>query len=119
MNNIENESTILISIDKNNMNSQANNFKIIKSKYFPKPISSTNNFQTPSHISCSYFQNDENISNSKLNINSSFSTKIILPKNISKLKSIENYKIKDESRRSFITIIKKPTQIRKKNAINK
>jgi len=114
MNNIENESTILISIDKNNMNSQANNFKIIKSKYFPKPISSTNNFQTPSHISCSYFQNDENISNSKLNINSSFSTKIILPKNISKLKSIENYKIKEESRRSFITIIKKPNQIRKK-----
>ena len=117
MNNIQNESTILISIDKNNINNQSNNLKIIKTKHFPKPISSTNKFQTPSHISCSSLQNDENISNSKLNTNSSFSTKIILPKNISKLRSIENYKFNGELRKSFITIIKKPTQLRDKKQL--
>ena len=117
MDNIEDESTILISIDKNNMNNQSNHFKNIKSKYFPKSISSTNEFQTPSHISCSSLQNKENISNSKLNIISSFSTKIIIPKNISKLKSIENYKKNEELRKSFITIIKKPSKIRDKKQL--
>ena len=96
MNSIEDDSTSFISIEKNNVKNQINSFKNIKSK--PK---SKNKFQT---------QNCENMSNSQLNINPSFSTKIILPSNISKIKSIENYKINDNQNKGFMITINKQTQ---------
>ena len=98
MNSIEDDSTSFISIEKNNVKNQINSFKNIKSRYNPK---SKNKFQT---------QNSENISNSQLNINPSFSTKIILPNNISKIKSIENYKINDNQNKGFMITINKQTQ---------
>ena len=98
MNSIEDDSTSFISIEKNNVKNKINNFKNIKSKYYPKP---KNKFQT---------QSSENVPSSQLSLNPSFSTKIILPNNISKIKSIENYKINDNQNKSFMITIKKQTQ---------
>ena len=98
MNSIEDDSTSFISIEKNNVKNKINSFKNIKSKYNPK---SKNKFQT---------QISEKKPNSQLNLNPSFSTKIILPNNISKIKSIENYKINDNKNKSFMITIKKQAQ---------
>ena len=103
MNSIEDDSTSFVSIEKNNVKNQINSFKNIKSKYYPK---SKNKFQT---------QNSENMPNSQLNLNPSFSTKIILPNNISKIKSIENYKIKDNQNKGFMITINKKAQHQNKN----
>ena len=105
MNSIEDDSTSFISIEKNNVKYKINSFKNIKSKYYPK---SKNKFQT---------QSSENVPNSQLSLNPSFSTKIILPNNISKIKSIENYKINDNKNKSFMITIKKQAQHQNKKQL--
>ena len=112
MNNIENDSTFFITIEKNNIKDHIQKFKNTKSLYFSKSEKSLKNDQTINHSSSIPSPNNE-ISRSQSNIDQSVSSQINQTNNITKINTNQNYR----PNKSFIATIKKKNQ--NKNKIDK
>ena len=110
MNNIENDSTFFITLEKNNIKAHIQKFQNTKSLYFSKPVKSLKNAKTIYHSPSNSSPNNE-LQRTQTNIESSVSSQINQTKNKTKIITIQNHR----HNKSFIAIIKKENQNKNKN----
>ncbi len=105
MNTIEEESTFFVTIEKNNMKNQIQNFKNMKSKYFCHPIKSIRKKQNVNH-KCSLSFPNKNIKNFQQAKTPQTSIETQLKKinniNITKINIMQNYLQNEKQSNNFL-----------------